>query len=177
MKTKLFISLFCLMIIFVSFTHPYLAKNSVNKNLSDSCTNSLYNNAYNELSAMLLGDEPLSFKRAVFITENALNKYGYDDFVLKCCDTGLKYFPKSINLLVEKTNYYQKMLKAELKENGHIYNTTRVQDLHLQCALLYSKIDSTGYENESPEVYNAWVDSLHAEEKRRSIPLTDEKKK
>ncbi len=125
--------------------------------------------------------KPLSEKESIALClcdleEGYLNKYGYDDFVLKCCNTGLKYFPYSINLLVEKTNYYQYLLKNELKNNGHIVGTTKVNELHYECEMIYNKIDSTGYEDEPEEVYKAWVDSLHAEETSRGVPITDEKK-
>lgn len=63
-----------LLLLFASLAHTGLAQNI------DSKIN--YQSAFYELRQMLEGDAPLSFKRAVFITENAYvdNQLKYEDF-------------------------------------------------------------------------------------------------
>jgi len=50
---------------------------------SNVCSDSFYSKTYNELYAMLHDSEPISFKRAVFITENAYEKgqLNYDSYL------------------------------------------------------------------------------------------------
>lgn len=64
-----------------------------------------YNQAFDELNQMLKGEKPLSFKRAVFITENAYveNQLSYEDF------------QKQIDALV-------KLTKAVASNDGLIYD-------------------------------------------------------
>jgi len=105
------------------------------------------------------------------LSEEYESKYGYDDFVLQCCNLGLKYFPNSINLLMVKAQYYQYFLKKEFSDNGGL-KTTQAQELHSQYEVMYNKIDSLGYQDMPEEQYKTWVDSLHAEETRRGVPIT-----
>jgi len=86
---------------------------------TDSLT-AIYQNAYNTINNMLVGKEPLSFKKAVFVSENAYynNQLSYDEF-----NAYIQFLIK-ISEAYRKANSlqgYNFSDSTELKINGSVF--------------------------------------------------------
>lgn len=97
-------------------------------------------------------------------------KFGYDNFVLQCIDTSLKYYPNNINALKVKANYYTVLFnyvgkqliakgvtKEELKEYPEAINILQKRNS------IYQKIDEMGYTEMPKDAYRDWLQSLEEE--------------
>ncbi len=114
---KLFFSLLFISLSFYSIAQIEKAKEN-------------YNQAFDELHQMLKGQKPLSFKRAVFITENAYleNQLPYEDF------------QKQIDALVKLTN-------AVAANDGLIYNKKDRKQVLMAGAIYRVMKDSLVFES------------------------------
>jgi hypothetical protein len=74
------------------------------------------------------------------------------DFVLKCCNTALDYFPNNVNALI---------LKAETLK--HIAQKTNSQETLMQAQELYLKIHDLGFRQMPKIMYLEWLTSLKTE--------------
>jgi len=99
--------------------------------------------------------KPLSEKESIALCvfdllEGYKIKHGCDEFILQCCNLGLQYFPNSINLLMEKENYFQTKKQKE------------------QYLAVYHSIDSLGYKDMPKDLYGAWVKSVEEEKSKHN---------
>jgi hypothetical protein len=104
-----------------------------------------YQNVFDELNQMLKGAKPISFKRAVFITENAYmdNRLNYEDFTKKIEDLAslTRIVAASTNL-----NYDKKDVNQVLLSSG-IFRVMR-------DSLLFFNSDTTFIYQKSPYTYD-----------------------
>jgi hypothetical protein len=100
----------------------------------------------------------LSEKESIaLVLENLAHNYrfqfGNSSFDLKACETGLKYFPNSVNLLSTKFEHYRLIL-VEAKKDGNIA-------LEEQTNKILHAVDQTlialAYKQVSAEEYANWV--------------------
>lgn len=92
--------------------------------------------------------------------------YGYDNFVLLCCNKTLEYFPYSISTLLHKYNTLRSMALDYINKNGREH-----------CAFLDSnykafketqlRIESLGFREMPTEKYEEWVRSVENEKKKQ----------
>jgi hypothetical protein len=100
----------------------------------------------------------LSDKEAVAMTlidlaQGYQAKYGMQDgsFILMCCDTALKYFPKYINAMLLKAELLTELYKRSEEE------TKKKQELFSQMTELYANIHKLGYRKMPQQMYANWL--------------------
>lgn len=95
--------------------------------------------------------------------------HGYDEFVLKCCNTVIKHYPTSITALMTKQNCLQtigKRQQEEAKKKG-IETTPEMEKIHKEYLALNKQIEELGYREMPQELYEQWIKSVE-EEKQKS---------
>jgi hypothetical protein len=114
---------------------------------------------------------PLSEKQSVAMTMFDLACgykaiFGYDKFVLKACNTAIKYFPQDVALLQMKANCILSMYKAERKKNKP--DTSQlIADIAMHKELMAS-ITKLGYKDMPIELYKEWIKSVEEEKQKRA---------
>lgn len=89
------------------------------------------------------------------------------DFILKCCNTALQYFPNCVNALILKAETLKQIF--EQTQNKQTFN--ELQDLYLQ-------IHDLGYRQMPKEMYLNWLMELRTEkDKYLNKKLIDVQKK
>jgi hypothetical protein len=98
--------------------------------------------------------------------------YGYDEFVIKCVNKSLEYFPNNIYALQLLADYYT----LEFGYIAHQYKKPPLEvllkDEQAKMAFehrnnIYKKIDQIGYEPMPSERYEAWLKSLENEKNKK----------
>lgn len=122
--------------------------------------------------------EPLNKKEVVAgmlleLARGYYDKYGFDDFYLKCVNTSLEYSKKDINALIMKAAYEErltltlaKLLEAHKPEVMKEKSPQAYQH-YIKMQALYSQIDGMGYEELPASIYAKWLDYLN-EQKEKS---------
>jgi hypothetical protein len=126
--------------------------------------------------------EPIDKKDAVAnmllsLARGYRNKYGYDDFYLKCVNTAASYLPNEIDPLILQAAY-QTRLTLTIANLLGAKNPTELEKLspeayqhHKQMLALYDKIDNLGYEKLPEELYAQWLKYLEGQkEKAERMP-------
>ena len=111
------------------------------------------------------------------LAEGYKRKTNYEDtdFILKCCDTALQYFPNCINALILKAETLKHILQTSQTEqaaqtgadsnNKHISRIDR-EKLFAQMQGLYLHIHDLGYRQMPKEMYLDWLVELKTEKDR-----------
>lgn len=105
------------------------------------------------------------------------DKYGYDDFYLKCIDTALQYSNNNVDALILKSEY-QTRLTLVL---GHLLNAPnpdimkeKSPEAYKHYELMqarYREVDAMGYEELPNELYARWLDYIEKEKiKSEKLP-------
>ncbi len=103
--------------------------------------------------------------------ERKLGANAMPDFVLRCCDTALKYYPNYLNGMVLKAETKKKMFDA-LMDKYHaqypadILNHPEAAQLFSEMTALYAKIHELGYRRMPEEMYLKWLVSLKEEREK-----------
>ena len=95
---------------------------------------------------------------------------GYDDFVLKCCNTVIKYYPTSITVIMTKYNCLQaigKKQQAEAKMKGK-KETPEMIATHKEFKALDKQIKELGYREMPQDLYEQWIKSVEEEKQKTS---------
>lgn len=115
--------------------------------------------------------EPLNKKEVVAgmlleLARGYYDKYGLDDFYLKCVDTALLYSKKDINALIMKAVYEErltltlaKLLEAPKPEIMK-EKSPRAYLHYEKMQALYKQIDGMGYEELPAAIYSKWLEYL-----------------
>lgn len=96
-----------------------------------------------------------------------LVKYGYDDFLLKCTQLSRKYMKIPIDALILEADYEMRLtlelakLTNSLTSQDMKYNYPEAYIHYEKLHELYRMIDSTGYEETPPEVYQRWINYIN----------------
>lgn len=87
-------------------------------------------------------------------------KFGIRDgsFIIKCCNTALKHFPKYINAM---------LLKAEILTE--LYRESNDKELFSQMTELYTQIHKLGYRKMPQQMYVNWLNSLNIKDRNQGI--------
>jgi hypothetical protein len=115
--------------------------------------------------------EPLNKKEVVAgmlleLARGYYDKYGLDDFYLKCVNTSLEYSKKDIHALIMKAAYEErltltlaKLLDAH-KPEVMKEKSPQAYRHYEKMQALYSQIDGLGYEELPAGIYGRWLDYL-----------------
>jgi len=90
---------------------------------------------------------------------------GYDEFVLKCCNTVIKHYPTCISAIMTKFNCLQtigKKQQEEAKKKG-IGNTPEMEATYKEFIALDKQIKELGYREMPQDLYDQWVKSVEQE--------------
>jgi len=91
-----------------------------------------------------------------------------NEFILKCCDTALKYYPNYINGLLLKAETKKKQFDWLMEKNyaehpSDIFHLPKAQLLFTEMTQLYGEIHQLGYRKMPEEMYLNWLVSLKEE--------------
>jgi len=127
----------------------------------------------NKLYLVPLDKTNIIAEMLVELARGYFQKYGCDDFFLKCLDTAQQYLKNDLNAKILKSVYQTRLtltlvrllnapepeiLKEQFPEVYRHYELMLAQ---------YKKIDDTGYEELPKSVYAIWLDHI-AKEKKKS---------
>jgi hypothetical protein len=121
--------------------------------------------------------EPLNKKEVVAgmlleLARGYYDKYGLDDFYMKCVDTALAYSQKDINAFIMKAAYEERLTLtlAKLLEapKPEIMKEKSPQAyLHYEkMQALYKQIDEKGYEELPAGIYAKWLDYISKQKEK-----------
>lgn len=96
--------------------------------------------------------------------------YGYDPFVLKVCNTALKYFPRDVATIQLKANCILSMYRSERKK-AKPDTAALLADIAMHKEMMAS-ITRLGYKDMPIELYKEWVQSVEKEKIKREIIKT-----
>jgi len=90
---------------------------------------------------------------------------GYDEFVLKCCNTVIKHYPTCISAIMTKFNcllIIGKQQQEEAKKKG-IGKTPKMKETYEEVITLDKQIKELGYREMPQDLYEQWVKSVEQE--------------
>lgn len=97
-------------------------------------------------------------------------QYGHDEFELKVIETGLKYFPKCMPLLMAKANHYREIGMKALKAPNA--DEAFLKENHRKFTEANILIDDLGHKDMPIELYEEWVKSVDEEKNKRGYSNT-----
>lgn len=116
--------------------------------------------------------DTLSNKQAVAnclvdLAQGYQHKFGKDnpDFVVKCCNTCLKYHPTNVNAMLTKAEaekyFIQAQMKAKnLKKPQELFADNSIKQMYEDLEQTYVKLHQLGYRRMPEEMYMKWLNSL-----------------
>ena len=125
--------------------------------------------------------EPMEKKKAIaelltHLMRGYYQKHGYDDFILKCADIVMQYFPNSVRALMFKADYETQLtltlahLLQAPKPDIMKELSPEAYTCFEQMQALYKQMDDLGYEELPSDLYQRWLDHI-AKEKAKSDKL------
>lgn len=129
----------------------------------DAIVNKLYMEALTDKQTMALC--------LIDLAKGHQKKFGImadNNFILKCSNTALKYYPNYINALLLKAETKKKLFENIMIENNakypaDIFNIPKAKILFAEMTKLYTKIHELGYRKMPEEMYLNWLVSLKEE--------------
>jgi hypothetical protein len=98
------------------------------------------------------------------------HKYGKEDpeFVIKCCNTTLKYHPSNVNAMLTKAeaqkHYIHSLMKKQNIENPKdLFSDTSIKEMYDDMENTYVRLHQMGYRRMPEEMYLQWMDLLQNE--------------
>jgi hypothetical protein len=90
------------------------------------------------------------------------------DFIIKCCDKALEYFPNYINALILKAETIKSQHDRLKAENPNPTNDIKSQTLRLFNDMqdLYVKVHKLGYRQMPKDMYMKWLVELKTEKEK-----------
>lgn len=114
----------------------------------------------------------------VDLAQGYYHKFGYDNFMLQCADTALKYHPNNIFAMQVKADYYtllthhvgKQLPKAKSREELELIlnKYPKAKEILETRNGIYAKIDNLGYQEMPSEAYETWLNSVNEEKYRQS---------
>lgn len=114
--------------------------------------------------------DPITLKESIALCLTDLSmayqkQYGYDDFVLKCCNKSLEYFPHCMPTLFHKFNTLQDLGKNYIAKNGQI-QSTYIEEVYAEYKKTQKIIESLGYQELSKKNYEDWLKAVENEKEK-----------
>lgn len=129
----------------------------------DAVVNKLYMEALSEKQsiALCMIDLAKAYQRKLGLLADT-------EFILKCCDAALKYYPNYINGLLLKVEIKKKQYDVLMENNfaeypAEIFHIPEAQQLFSEMTQLYAQIHQLGYRKMPEEMYLNWLVSLKEE--------------
>lgn len=109
----------------------------------------------------------------VDLANNYRRKFGESEFVLKCANKSLEYFPNNIHGLMLKSNYHTRLFKYMVKscdaENEEeLKNCPKTYKQFQLMHKMYALIDGVGYEPIPQDVYLSWLNEMKKEASKQN---------
>lgn len=103
-------------------------------------------------------------------------KYGMDAFVLKCANTGLKYYPNDASGIAIKANYNTVLFQYVVSQKQgqtpqQVLSDPRAFQLYKNMHAMYDTLDNTGYAQIPPDAYEDWLKSIDVEKRKQDYEL------
>lgn len=106
----------------------------------------------------------------VDLAQGYQRKFGKDnpDFVVKCCNTCLKYHPTNVNAMLTKAEaqkyYIQAQMKTKnLKKPQDLFVDSSIKEMYEDMEQTYVKLHQLGYRRMPEEMYMQWMGMLKNE--------------
>lgn len=120
----------------------------------------------------------------VDLAQGYQRKFGKDnpDFVVKCCNTCLKYHPTNVNAMLTKAEaqkyFIQAQMKAKnLKKPQDLFADNSIKEMYEDMEQTYIKLHQLGYRRMPEEMYMQWMGMLKNEPvKYNNTKITTTKK-
>jgi len=121
----------------------------------------------------------------VDLAQGYQHKFGKDnpEFVIKCCNTCLKYHPTNVNAMLTKAEaqkyYIQTQMKAKkVKTPQELFADNSVKEMYTEMEQTYVKLHQLGYRRMPEEMYMKWMGILKNEpNKYNNTKMSVSKKK
>ena len=121
----------------------------------------------------------------VDLAQGYQHKFGKDnpDFVVKCCNTCLKYHPTNVNAMLTKAEaqkyYIQAQMKAKnLKKPQDLFTDNSIKEMYEDMEQTYVRLHQLGYRRMPEEMYMQWMGILKNEPtKYNNLKVTNTKTK
>jgi len=121
----------------------------------------------------------------VDLAQGYQHKFGKDnpDFVVKCCNTCLKYHPTNVNAMLTKAEaqkyYIQSQMKAKIvKTPQELFADNSIKEMYEDMEQTYVKLHQLGYRRMPEEMYMQWMGMLKNEPtKYNNTKISTTKKK
>jgi hypothetical protein len=121
--------------------------------------------------------DTISTKQAVStclldLAKGYYHKFGYDDFMLQCADTVLKYCPNVIDAYQIKADYYTILFQYVGKQLPihsieELYKYPQAFEIYIKRNELYQTIDDLGYAEMPEKEYQKWLKSVGEQAKKQ----------
>ena len=98
----------------------------------------------------------------VELTNGYQRLYGYNEFVILCCDKSLQYYPHNISALITKHNAARTIGLAYLDETGNMIDSTAKAN-HNRWRETAKRIEELGYRDMPEDNYLEWVTTMKTE--------------
>jgi len=106
----------------------------------------------------------------VDLAQGYQHKFGKDnpEFVVKCCNTCLKYHPTNVNAMLTKAEaqkyYIQAQMKAKkMKTPQELFADNSIKEMYADMEQTYVKLHQSGYRRMPEEMYMKWMEMLKKE--------------
>lgn len=101
----------------------------------------------------------------VELTNGYQRLYGYNEFVILCCDKSLQYYPHNISALITKHNAARTIGLAYLDETGNKIDSTAKAN-HNRWRETAKRIEELGYRDMPKDNYLEWVTTMKTEKQK-----------
>lgn len=106
------------------------------------------------------------------LSKGYYHKFGYDDFMLQCADTVLKYCPNVIDAYQIKADYYTMLFQyvgkqLPISSIDELYNYPKAHEIYNKRNELYQTIDDLGYAEMPEKEYQKWLKSVGEQAKKQ----------
>ena len=119
----------------------------------------------------------------VDLAQGYQRKFGKDnpEFVVKCCNTCLKYHPTNVNAMLTKAEvqkyYIQAQMKAKnVKTPQQLFTENAIKEMYEDMEQTYVKLHQLGYRRMPEDMYMQWMGMLKNEPTKYANPNIDKKK-
>lgn len=99
------------------------------------------------------------------LTNGYQRLYGYNEFVILCCDKSLQYYPHNISALITKHNAARTIGLAYLDETGNMIDSTAKAN-HNRWRETAKRIEELGYRDMPEDNYLEWVTTMKTEKQK-----------
>lgn len=120
----------------------------------------------------------------VDLAQGYQHKFGKDnpDFVVKCCNTCLKYHSTNVNAMLTKAEAQKSNIQARMKVKNaktpqELFADNSIKEMYSDMEQTYVRLHQLGYRRMPEEMYANWIASLKSEPNKYNNPQASGSKK